>query len=268
MSSPNVRRSRYPNTPGAPPTHASAHRPRPPAPSAQQKEAERLAAADAAKRIRRAVALWDKAHDPSDSPAALYVRQTRFVWPPDMDLPTTLRWLPQASLPYTAPTDAAGALLWQFVAPDATHCATGLEGLTVAGAHTTPRYRRTFGSAKHALFHVAGGDGVLQLCEGPVDALAARWLGGGPSVATGGTSGLKALTPSILPGVAAVHFHVDADDAGQAAAAIAAQALLSAGITVTGTLYQGASERDPAAYLAALLRAQHGDWGALPLPLT
>ena len=122
--------------------------------------------------------------------------------PPELgiDLPATVSWIEAGAWPvalshYKLPPQAAGAVLFALTDASGNIQGVQLEALTAQGRRLPQRWRRTYGPIKGAYFRVdAYNPGELRLVEGPVTALAARWLWPDSSVwATAGTSGLKAL---------------------------------------------------------------------------
>ena len=233
-------------------------------------ETERKRRQEEQKRIRYARGRWDRAVPAGDTPAARYLKQVRRVWPPETAIPRAVRWLDGALLSNTAPPSAAGAILWAFTLVDGTVQAVGMEALTRNGEHTRPRWRRTFGLLKNAMFRVGGPATVLHVCEGPVDALAARWLGDASAMATGGKGGLAKLRPDHVAACKTVHIHVDADSAGRRAAQQTYKRLTRAEVDVTGTFYRTSGPTDAADWLHQVIR-HHGDtpaaWSTVTFPL-
>ena len=131
------------------------------------------------------------APDP-DSPAWRYLAQ-RLAWPPTNsifpDLPPSVRWMPRdgrgvpAKLLQWMPKSAAGLVLcafhrWVDGERRDPLAAVSMEAITATGAKCEPRWRRTFGSRRNALFDAGLSDHSrpdhIVLVEGEVSALAAR----------------------------------------------------------------------------------------------
>ncbi len=194
-------------------------------------EAARIASSDADRAaIAAAQRVWAASVDPAGTPASAYL-VARLAWPPDglgPALPASIRWLPRGKAPpqdenagwFRPPTSAAGAAVFRFVRPgaDARTAAVVLEALDEAGRRLEPRWRKTCGRLRDALF-LAGGEGPDHvLVEGPVTALASRWLH--PTarcVAFGGVPKLLAL-PLPIPTGACVVIEAESGAAGQRAA--------------------------------------------------
>ena len=139
----------------------------------------------------------------------------------------------------------------------------GLEALTASGKRAEPRWRRTHGIQRGALFQVPGPDrasyrrqALLHVAEGPLDALACRWLCRGPAISTCGTSGLASLEAEAVQNNDRVMLHVDGDTTGRIAALQAISRLEAAGITVQATAYR--KGEDPARRLSDIVLQQNG----------
>lgn len=160
--------------------------------------------------VRRA---WDRSTPSDGTPGAVYLCYVRLCWPPAVALPTAVRWLERAHLPFTSglPRDAAGAVAYVFVDDKGTVVSLDLEALTAKGQQPTHRWRRTCGLKGRGLFYVEAPGAELQITEGAVSALAARWLRNAAAAATGGT-GVNALAAVHWP---RVRIHVDGDRAGR-----------------------------------------------------
>ena len=150
--------------------------------------------------------LWVRAVAPEGTPARAYLA-SRLAWPPDgtgPDLPPDVRWLPASDWPPpregrpAPPRRAAGAIAFAYRRREVL-VAVDLEALTGDGQRLSPRWRRTVGLKQSAVFRagIITGDRVV-LAEGPVDALACRWLHPeAECLATGGTAGLTGWSPPI-----------------------------------------------------------------------
>ena len=235
---------------------------------AEVREKRRRAAAQKAElqqqsRISYACRIWERAADPEGTPTALYLCHERRVWPPEAPFPASVRWIDRGAFPggwpRKAPPEAAGAAVWRFADNTGWTSAVGLEALTASGRRSEPRWRRTHGIQRGALFQVPGPgntadqqSATLHVTEGPLDALAGRWLGQGPAISTCGTSGLASLEAKAVRGYDKVMLHVDGDPAGRIAAMEAAERLDAHGITVRATAYRRGE--DPAKRLSQLTK--------------
>ncbi|MCY4563388.1 MAG: toprim domain-containing protein, partial [Gammaproteobacteria bacterium] len=205
--------------------------------------------------------LWVRAVAPESTPARTYLA-SRLAWPPDgtgPDLPSDVRWLAATDWPPpregrpAPPRRAAGAIAFAYRRRERL-VAMDLEALTGDGQRLSPRWRRTIGLKQGAVFRAGGitGDRIV-LAEGPVDALACRWLHPeAECLATGGTAGLTGWSPPIDDD-RSVLIEPDGDAPGRRAA-IALQTLLLA----CGRPCRIDSRRqgDPASDLAADLTEQ------------
>ena len=218
-------------------------------------------------RIDYACRIWERALDAEGTPAAHYLRLERRVWPPEMPLPASIRWLDRRTFPggwpRNAPQSASGAAVWRYSDYEGQTSAVGLEALTASGKRAEPRWRRTHGIQRGALFQVAGPGSndnrqpaMLHVAEGPLDALACRWLARGPAISTCGTSGLASLEAAAVQGYAHVMLHVDGDSAGRVAALQAISRLEASGIRVQATAYR--KGEDPARRLSDIVLQQNG----------
>ena len=215
------------------------------------------------KRIGYARRIWEYATCPEGTPAARYLRDERRVWPQDASFPASVRWIDHKTFPggwpRKAPPEAAGAAVWRYTDGRAQTTAVGLEALTVSGKRSEPRWRRTHGIQRGALFQVPGPgntadqqSATLHVAEGPLDALACRWLRRGSTISTCGTSGLASLEAEAVRGYGEVMLHIDGDSAGRIAALGAAERLDAHGITVCATVYRRGE--DPAKRLSLLTK--------------
>ena len=160
----------------------------------------------------------------------------RGCWPPDEPLPAAVRWLPGLALTATRwregpPGSTAGAMACAFTAAGEIR-AVSLEALRADGRRCGPRWRRTIGVRAGALFD-AGGDGpAVVLAEGEVSAMACRWLHpDARCFAAGGSAGLAAIRPSMLPADGPVTIEADGDRPGRDAARAARHNLPGARVT-------------------------------------
>ena len=168
----------------------------------------------------------------------------RRVWPPPelgIDLPATVSWIEAGAWPvalshYKLPPQAAGAVLFALTDASGNIQGVQLEALTAQGRRLPQRWRRTYGPIKGAYFRVdAYNPGELRLVEGPVTALAARWLWPDSSVwATAGASGLKALDIALFKALGLpVVVVADGDRDGVEAGYKATDSLRMAGLRVS-----------------------------------
>lgn len=206
--------------------------------------------------IAAAQRVWGAGVDPAAMPAGTYLA-TRLAWPPypiGPAPPPSIRWLPREEAPpedkagkwYPPPRRAAGAIVYRFVRPgaDTGTAAVLLEALDADGCRLEPRWRKYCGRKRGALF-LAGGDGDgLVLAEGPVTAVASRWLY--PEmrcVALGGVG--KRKMPPLPPGtVVRVIVETDGDPSGRTAAGRIQDALHEHGIAAR--IARNPEERDAA----------------------
>ena len=176
---------------------------------------------------------WEAAAPPGGTPARTYLVGERLCWPPARALPPAVRWLARSSLisllrakaqrerpevarRYPRSTHGlvrpvTGAVAYAFTDASGTLASVDLEALMADGKRPQRRWRRTLGLKGHGLFRVDGPGNELQIVEGAVSALAARWLCDAPAVATGGT---------VVRALATLHasrarIHVDGDRRGR-----------------------------------------------------
>ncbi len=209
---------------------------------------------------------WQRSVDPEGTAAAYYLRHVRRVWPPDVPLPASVRWLPARHLSRNAPPDAQGAVLWAYTDVDGICQAVGLEALYGRGERFdgSARWRRTYGPKGRGLFRVPvspgtcpahgaeGEDPALHVAEGPVSALAARWLSGGPAVAVGGTR-YQGIDLALHGHTGSLVLHVDGDEPGRRACVEAYHRLTREGRAVRIVPYDAGL--DPADILTRQIRA-------------
>ena len=181
------------------------------------------------RKLNEAHQAWGRATLVDGTPGAVYLRWVRLCWPPAVALPPAVRWLERVHLPFTSGLErsVAGAVVFAFTDDNGTVVSVDLEALTAEGRRPAKRWRRTCGLKGQGLFHVNAPGEELQIAEGAVSALAARWLLNAPAVATGGT-GTQALVAVQLP---RARIHVDGDRAGRKCA-LAAIDVLPGGIDV------------------------------------
>ena len=134
----------------------------------------------------------------------------RWCWPPEIALLDCVHWLsvPAAEIASRRlPAGAAGALVWRFDVDAQALAAVQLEALTADGqrltawpssSSTRKAKRLTHGRLRGAYLQLPAPEATaLVLVEGPVDALAARWLHPGAVVWCCG--GALRLDPGELP---------------------------------------------------------------------
>ena len=209
-----------------------------------QRERERHASM-----VQEAQEAWSEARAADGGPGAMYLRMERMCWPPTIVLPPAVRWLPRSHLlqiwsaktarerpprtserreytPRHPPTyglaaEAAGVVVYAFTDDEGGVASVDLEALTTHGRRPARRWRRTLGPKGAGLFRVHAAGEELQIVEGAVSALAARWLLDAPAVAAGGTL-VSALTCVQAP---RARVHVDGDRGGRRWARAAIEAL-------------------------------------------
>ena len=171
--------------------------------------------------------IWSATVPAGDVDAVRRYLARRWCWPPEIALPDCVRWLsvPAARIASRRlPGGAAGALVFGFdvdaQADAQALAAVQLEALASDGqrltawpssSSTQEAKRLTHGRLRGAYLQLpAPGATALVLVEGPVDALAARWMHPGAVVFCCG--GALRLDPGELPaGVDAVLIEADAD---------------------------------------------------------
>ena len=223
-----------------------------------------------------ALALWRLAvetwPDISPTPAMAYLVERR-AWPPAQlgyELPGTVAWLARQDWPpswhhYKPPAQAAGAVLFALVDSQGDLQAVQLEGLDGQGRRLAfgkagDRWRRTYGPAKAGLFWVPNcSPREIRLVEGPVTALAARWLWPNSlALATSGTAGLYNPPSAFLASLGLpVVVVADNDEQGIEAARAAWVALDKVGVAVSMPQPQGPG--DATDWLAGQIDQQAGE---------
>ena len=207
--------------------------------------------------------MWAASRPASRTPAQRYLAE-RWVWPPDglggPDLPDPIRWLPRAAFDLRrlsgVPADAAGLVLFGFApVPGGPVGAVATEALTVKGKRPESRFRKGYGPRIGLAFEAAAGtSGNAVLVEGPVTALAARWLHPGCRVlAVGGTAYGACAKALDVPDGASVLLLPDGDPAGERGARKARKRLEARGVR---TRLVWRSSGDPADEWADRLRAR------------
>ena len=168
--------------------------------------------------------IWSATVQAGDVDAVRRYLARRWCWPPEIALPDCVHWLsvPAARIASRRlPAGAAGALVFRFDVDARTLAAVQLEALASDGqrltawpssSSTREAKRLTHGRLRGAYLQLPAPEAaaLLVLVEGPVDALAARWLHPGAVVWCCG--GALRLDPGELPaGVDAVLIEADAD---------------------------------------------------------
>ena len=192
--------------------------------------------------VEMAQQAWRRAAPPEGTAAAAYLCQVRVCWPPSLALPVSVRWLRRAQLPIAKelPREAAGAVVFAFTDETGQLAGMDLEALTAGGQRPARRWRRSCGLKGRGLFRLEAPGAELQVTEGAVNALAARWLRNGPAVATGGTSvdALAAVTQ------AHARIHVDGDPGGRKWALSALDALPARAVVEIAHYAEGTDAAD------------------------
>jgi len=240
-----------------------------------------------ARRIDTARAIWTAAGEMESTPAAVYLRLHRRVWPARVAFPEAVRWLPRDAAPRwlregksAMPASATGALAFRFIDAAGEVVAVSLDALTDAGDRAVDayggRWRRTFGVVKGAACPVGTHGGApIVVVEGAVTALAAVWLtnAGAQVMAAGGANNLRALIPMLSRTTRPVEVWADNDPVGRGDGAIRlAAGLRRAGVdaTVKFDYSTGAPGSDAADYLNAVIAATgwpaHAHGGANETP--
>ena len=133
---------------------------------------------ETAPRIAFAAAIWGAGVRADDTPARRYLAG-RLAWPPlgiAPDLPAGVRWIAGSDWPRDGwprlPREAAGAIVFRLGEPlRGVH----VEALSAEAVRVAPkRWRRTVGV--RTVFDAGGEGPAFALAEGPVTALACRWL--------------------------------------------------------------------------------------------
>ena len=180
-----------------------------------------------AKALAYARSIWSATVPAGEVDAVRRYLARRWCWPPEIALPDCVRWLsvPAARIASRRlPDGAAGALVFGFdvdaQADAQALAAVQLEALASDGqrltawpssSSTREAKRLTHGRLRGAYLQLPAPEATaLVLVEGPVDALAARWMHPGAVVFCCG--GALRLDPGELPaGVNAVLIEADAD---------------------------------------------------------
>ena len=204
----------------------------------------------------------------------------RGAWPPDRDLPSSVRWLSRAAaerlnpalserLRVRLPEDADGCAVYAYGPPGEGRLqAVQIEPLTADGSRAPwparkpggkPATRQSRGPMRGTAFPVKppGADpaGPLRIAEGPVDALAIATWRGTQAWGAAGTSSLVALAPALAATGRPVVIEADGDRSGRKAAGDLLRALRGYGGSslIEDLLLESGHESDPAECLA-------GDW--------
>ena len=197
-------------------------------PSGSGPERERQRDDADARALAYARSIWSATVQAGEVDAVRRYLARRWCWPPEIALPDCVHWLsvPAARIASRRlPAGAAGALVFRFDVDARALAAVQLEALTADGqrltawpssSSTREAKRLTHGRLRGAYLQLPAPEATaLVLVEGPVDALAARWLHPGAVVWCCG--GALRLDPGELPaGVDAVLIEADADAVRQA----------------------------------------------------
>ena len=177
--------------------------------------------------------VWTAAVDPAGTPAEHYLVGQRHVWPPDVRMPPSVRWLPREAAETVLIRDrsrrypasvylekwAAGAVCYRYAKAGE----AGTMAVQVESVDATGRRGRLTGPKRRSVKHTdcAGGQRVFEalagdsgsrswsLCEGPADALAVARLSlaelcgadrDGAVVAVPGATMLAAAAAAVPPG--------------------------------------------------------------------
>ena len=185
--------------------------------------------------------VWRSARSPAGSPGELYLVRRRAVWPAELALPPSVRWLPASRariLRRRLPDGAVGVIVYRFVEPgDVATMAVQVEAVAADGERVSfpPGAKRVsvegsrFGPRVFwAVGDVANG---VHVCEGVTDALAlfhlqclgagfraAAALGVGPTAGICGVHSASGFRLEAIPGSAPVIVWPDGDPAGNSAA--------------------------------------------------
>ena len=185
-----------------------------------------------AKALAYAKMIWSATVQAGEVDAVRRYLARHWCWPPEIALPDCVRWLsvPAARIASRRlPAKACGALVWSFYVagraanapPMSLLSGVQLEAMVPDGhrltawpssSSTREAKRLTHGRLRGAYLQLPAPEAaaLLVLVEGPVDALAARWLHPGAVVWCCG--GALRLDPGELPaGVNAVLIEADAD---------------------------------------------------------
>ena len=187
---------------------------------------------------------WRATEPVEHTPGATYLTARGLAGP----WPVSVRWLPTESarrvgLQPSLPAGAAGCLVYRFASPgEADTHAAQLEAVNTAGARVLfatagkrPSVRGSTFAHGARVFHAGGdADRGVQLCEGPLDALALMHLEqlGAVELAGGavhGAPGVSGFQLAACPGRGPVTLWPDADGAGIRAALRLRLALEAAG---------------------------------------
>ena len=182
--------------PVEPKNAAARRRPFTPTPTTPARTAKPAVANGWSARVSR---VWAAASEPSGTPGARYLIDTRHVWTEDVQLPPAVRWLSRdaaetlkGELWPPLPEDATGALVYRFAEPGEAETAfVQLEAVdrldqrrpfvwrNRVGQRRCVKRPSLYGSERGngRVFFAVRGDGVrVHLTEGPLDALALATL--------------------------------------------------------------------------------------------
>ena len=201
--------------------------------------------------------LWQGAVRTDTGPLRAYLTRRR-CWRPGDAIPAWVRWVDPAVVSRgrwdpSLPPGAAGGMIVAFTNESGTVTAVQIEALMADGRRTTPRWRKARGRMAGTAFRVAGANGPLRLCEGPIDALALAAAYRGPVWAAGGSGNLARLAGGVTAMGQDVVVHADGDGAGARAAAALASRVRSGGTVCTIVRQDG---MDPADWVAERVAEQ------------
>ena len=199
--------------------------------------------------IALARGLWERAVDGQDTPVWAYLMD-RWCWRPTDPLPAAVRWIDGTivnKVSWNPAFPTAGGMIVAFTAADGVLNAVQIEALAADGTRPAERWRKARGRQTKTAFRIAGDDGPLRLCEGPIDALALAAAYRGPVWAAGGSGNLKKLAVQAAAMGMPVRIHSDGDGPGAKAAAVLAVRLHDRGVDCQVVRHDG---MDPADWVA------------------
>ena len=205
-----------------------------------------------------ALELWAAGSPAESSPAHEYLAGRKVCPPPPAvpsALPESVRWVPRQACGkvYGLPKAAAGLVLFGLrpVRGGDVH-AVQSEALAADGKRTNPRWRKTYGALAGLAFEAAAGNPgrPVVLCEGPVTALASRWLRPDCRVLAGCGGRLPELADRLDPRIP-LELEVDGDPAGRRSTEKLADRLRRTGRRVKRHLHDAGDAADTLAARAA-----------------
>ena len=185
----------------------------------------------------------------------------RRVWPPSgAELPTSVRWCDAARLPLTLPPSAEGLLLFGMGKGFMQAHAITAEGerVSVEGK----RWMRTLGGVKGRRFNATPDAGwrKVVLTEGPIDALAMRWIYPDARVfSICGTGNVEDAMITLPDSIEEIIIEFDGDNAGREAARKARRICARRGWRYTIN-WRADGDADPADQLAAMIGDDEAAW--------